>query len=101
MGFVRLRLVENSSVDFIKAIKGAALVRELHVYGNMKPLFKFKKEDDKTQHSGFGTLLMKKAEEIALNNGYKKIAVISGVGVKNYYRKLGYDKEDTFMVKNL
>ena len=54
----------------------------------MKPLFKFKKEDDKTQHSGFGKRLMKKAEEIALNNGYKKIAVISGVGVKNYYRKL-------------
>ena len=101
MGFVRLRLVENSSVDFIKAIKGAALVRELHVYGNMKPLFKFKKEEEKTQHSGFGTLLMKKAEEISSNNGYKKIAVISGVGVKNYYRKLGYHKEGTFMVKNL
>jgi len=101
LGFVRLRLVKNSPVDFIKAIHNAALVRELHVYGNMKPLFKFKKEEEKTQHSGFGKRLMKKAEEIALNNGYKKIVVISGVGVKNYYKKLGYYREGTYMVKTL
>ena len=42
---------------------------------------------------------MKKAEEIAFSQGYKKIVVISGIGVKNYYRKLGYYSEGTYMVK--
>ena len=68
----------------------------------MKPLFKFdKKKNSKTQHSGFGKKLMKKAEEIALENDFEKIVVISGIGVKNYYKKLGYHKEGTFMVKSL
>jgi ELP3 family radical SAM enzyme/protein acetyltransferase len=98
-GFVRLRLVKNSSVDFIPEIEDAALIRELHVYGNMNPVFKFKNDDSEVQHAGFGTKLMKKAEEIAISQGYKKIVVISGIGVKNYYRKLGYKSEGTFMVK--
>ena len=101
LGFVRLRLIKNSSVNFIKSVHNAALIRELHVYGNMKPLFKFKNESTKIQHSGFGKRLMKKAEEIAFNNGYRKIVVISGIGVKNYYRKLGYHNEETYMVKTL
>ena len=100
LGFVRLRLIKNSSVDFIKPIRNAALIRELHVYGNMVSLFKFgNKKKSKTQHSGFGKRLMKKAEEIAFSQGYKKIVVISGIGVKNYYRKLGYYSEGTYMVK--
>jgi len=99
-GFVRLRLVKNSSVDFISEIKNAALIRELHVYGNMNPTFKFKNDDSKIQHAGFGKRLMKKAEEIAYSQGYKKIVVISGIGVKNYYRKLGYESQGTYMVKN-
>jgi ELP3 family radical SAM enzyme/protein acetyltransferase len=100
-GFVRLRLVKNSSVDFIPEIEDAALIRELHIYGNMNPVFKFKNDDSKVQHAGFGKRLMKKAEEIAISQGYKKIVVISGIGVKNYYRKLGYKSEGTFMVKSL
>ena len=65
----------------------------------MNPVFKFKNDDSKVQHAGFGKRLMKKAEEIAISQGYKKIVVISGIGVKNYYRKLGYKSEGTFMVK--
>ena len=44
---------------------------------------------------------MKTAEDIAYNNGYRKIVVISGIGVRNYYRKLGYTEENSYMVKNL
>jgi GNAT superfamily N-acetyltransferase len=65
----------------------------------MRPTFKFKNDDSKVQHAGFGKRLMKKAEEIAISQGYKKIVVISGIGVKNYYRKLGYKSKGTFMVK--
>jgi histone acetyltransferase (RNA polymerase elongator complex component) len=45
---------------------------------------------DISQHKGYGKKLLQKAEEIAIKNGYKKIAVIAGVGVRNYYRKQGY-----------
>jgi len=45
--------------------------------------------------------LMEKAEKIAIKNNYSKIAVISGVGVRGYYRKLGYSLKDTYMIKKL
>ena len=41
------------------------------------------------------------AEKIAINNGYHKIAIISGTGVRNYYRNIGYVLRDTYMVKSL
>ena len=44
---------------------------------------------------------MKTAEKIAIQNNKKKICVISGVGVRNYYRKLGYKLEDGYMTKKL
>ena len=44
---------------------------------------------------------MKTAENISMKKGYNSIAVISGVGVKNYYRKLGYEEKDTYMVKHI
>ncbi|XP_057244314.1 elongator complex protein 3-like, partial [Malurus melanocephalus] len=56
----------------------------------------------KFQHQGFGMLLMEEAERIALEeHGSWKIAVISGVGTRNYYRKIGYELEGPYMVKRL
>ena len=91
-GFVRLRLSNNSG---LYCLKDAALIRELHVYGQVATSTK------EIQHSGIGKNLMKKAEEIAIMNRYYKIAVISGVGVRNYYRKMGYYLKDTFMIKDV
>ena len=54
----------------------------------------------KVQHAGLGKMLMKEAEKIARQNGFKKIAVIAGVGVRGYYRKLGYKLESSYMVKS-
>jgi len=61
------------------------------------------KDDSSTQHIGFGRQLMNAAEELARRNGYRKIAVISGVGTRNYYRKLGYELDDDgeYMTKEL
>ena len=62
------------------------------------------KEDDeisKTQHLGLGKKLMQKAEEITKENKLNKIAVISGIGVREYYKKLGYELEETYMTKEL
>jgi elongator complex protein 3 len=53
------------------------------------------------QHKGFGKQLVAKAEEIAANNGYGRIAIISGTGVRGYYRKLGYELIDTYMIKDI
>ena len=58
-------------------------------------------EKNRTQLYGFGRKLMEKAEVIAYDNGYRKMAVISAIGTRNYYRKLGYKLEETYMVRKL
>lgn len=56
----------------------------------------------KFQHQGFGTLLMEEAERIAKEeHGSEKISVISGVGVRNYYGKLGYELDGPYMSKRI
>ncbi len=102
--FLRLRLPFsgnpklNSDSPIYKEfpeLKNAALVRELHTYGQLVPIGK----SGKIQHSGLGKKLMTEAEKIAKKNGFQKIAIISGIGVRQYYQKLGYKLEETFMVK--
>jgi elongator complex protein 3 len=51
------------------------------------------------QHKGYGKKLLMKAEEIAKSKGFDKIAIIAGTGVRNYYKKFGYNLEDTYMTK--
>jgi elongator complex protein 3 len=77
-------------------LAGAALIRELHVYGELVPVGRKKI----IQHAGLGKKLMAEAEKIARRNGYNKIVVIAGVGARGYYRKLGYKLEESYMVKN-
>jgi elongator complex protein 3 len=92
-GLIRLRLEKDKKIP--------AMVRELHIYGPTLNLGEKAKEE--WQHKGLGKNLMKKAEEIAKEKGYKKIRVISGIGVREYYKKLGYavDKEDIYVEKNI
>ena len=79
---------------------GASLVRELHVYGTAAPVHS--RDPKKFQHQGFGTLLMEEAERIAREeHGTSRLAVISGVGTRDYYRRLGYKLEGPYMVKDL
>ena len=66
------------------------------MYGQAVPIGK----KGKIQHQGIGRNLMKKAEEIVNSKGYEKIAVISGVGVRPYYKKLGYKLQGQYMIKN-
>ena len=77
-----------------------SLVRELHVYGLAVPIHG--REKSKFQHQGYGTLLMKEAERIAREeHGSSKIAVISGIGVRSYYERLGYWLDGPYMSKML
>jgi ELP3 family radical SAM enzyme/protein acetyltransferase len=95
LGFCRLRL--NSNFDnTMPELKNCAFVRELHVLGQHTNL---KGTTGNAQHMGFGRKMILKAEEIAIAHGFKKISIISGVGVREYYRKFEYKLENTFMMK--
>src|SRR3989344_2138085 len=105
-GLLRLRIPGKESLEtpVIPELKNAALIRELHVYGQSINIGEENKELG--QHKGLGKELMKKAEEIIAkesksNKEIKKIAIISGVGVRDYYRKLGYELDKFYMIKNI
>ncbi len=85
--------------DNLPELQGAALIRELHTYGHLVPIDK--KIAGASQHFGFGKKLMREAEKIAKKHGYKKMAVIAGVGVREYYKKLNYRQMGTYMVKKV
>ncbi|MFH1188520.1 MAG: tRNA uridine(34) 5-carboxymethylaminomethyl modification radical SAM/GNAT enzyme Elp3 [bacterium] len=100
---LRLRIPKDteSQNHYIKALRGCALVREIHTYGKAVKI-EDKKNTHEVQHSGLGKRLLQEAERIARDEcGHEKIAVISGVGVRDYYRKNGYRLIDEYMVKNL
>ncbi|XP_077950050.1 elongator complex protein 3 isoform X2 [Gasterosteus aculeatus] len=96
-----LRLRRCSPQSFRPELKGgASVVRELHVYGSVVPVSS--RDPSKFQHQGFGTMLMEEAERIAREeHGSSRLAVISGVGTRNYYRKMGYELEGPYMLKDL
>ncbi|XP_016354829.1 elongator complex protein 3-like [Sinocyclocheilus anshuiensis] len=96
-----LRLRRCSPQSFRPELKGGvSIVRELHVYGSVVPVSS--RDPSKFQHQGFGMMLMEEAKRIARDeHGSSKLAVISGVGTRNYYRKMGYELEGLYMVKNL
>lgn len=96
-----LRLRKCSPDTFRPELRsGCSIVRELHVYGSVVPVHA--RDPTKFQHQGFGMLLMEEAERIAREeHGSSKIAVISGVGTRNYYRKIGYELEGPYMSKSL
>ncbi|MFZ3069487.1 MAG: tRNA uridine(34) 5-carboxymethylaminomethyl modification radical SAM/GNAT enzyme Elp3 [Microgenomates group bacterium] len=96
---LRLRLPEKTETMLFEELEGAAITREVHTYGQVAQIDI--NDGIKTQHRGLGKRLMVKAEEIARKKGYKKMAVISAIGTREYYRKLGYEIEGTYMVKNL
>ena len=96
IALLRLRIPGRT---FIPELKGAALVREVHVYG--KQLAVGENVPGEKQHVGWGTKLMIDSERITKENGLDKIAVISGIGVREYYKKKGYHIEGTYMVKGL
>lgn len=99
VGLLRLRKC-GKNVTCPELTGKCSIVRELHVYGTAVPVHG--RDADKLQHQGYGTLLMEEAERIAIREHRStKIAVISGVGTRHYYRKLGYELEGPYMVKYL
>jgi len=100
VGLCRLRFPSDPQNPIFRELKDAALVRELHIYGQKQSL-SAGSIPSKTQHLGFGKELMKKAEELSKKAGFKKLAVIAAIGTREYYKKLGYKLEGTYMTKEL
>ena len=99
IGLLRLRKCGPATFR-PELIKNCSIVRELHVYGSVVPLHS--RDPSKFQHQGYGTMLMEEAERIAKEeHGSNKLAVISGVGVRSYYAKLGFRNEGPYMVKDI
>ncbi|MBP7875664.1 tRNA uridine(34) 5-carboxymethylaminomethyl modification radical SAM/GNAT enzyme Elp3 [Candidatus Woesebacteria bacterium] len=85
LGFLRLSLPKIPC--YISELDNAAIIREIHVYGELMPLGD---QQVKTQHGGLGKQLLEKAKAVASKMGYKKLTVISAVGTREYYRARGF-----------
>ena len=99
VGFLRLSLPDKNKFISIDDLMGAAIIREVHVYG--QSLEVGSEQSGMAQHSGLGTSLIEKACEIAKEEGYTKIAVISAVGTRQYYAGRGFSEAELYMVRDL
>jgi elongator complex protein 3 (tRNA carboxymethyluridine synthase) len=96
---LRLRITDDKK-HFIPTLEDSAIIREVHTYGKLASVGTKSKKSP--QHIGLGKKLIKEAEKIAKKEfSISKIAVISGVGVRDYYRKLGYRLKDSYMTKKI
>lgn len=94
-----LRLRIPSSISLISTLNNSAIIRELHTYGQLHPL---NHSVISPQHKGLGKKLIAEAEKIAKQEfRLKSMAVISGIGAREYYKHLGYKLKDTYMIKRL
>jgi elongator complex protein 3 len=101
-GFLRLSLptAEAAALTEIEELRGAALIREVHVYG---PVVRLGEEATRgeAQHLGLGARLIREAERYAREAHYKRLAVISAIGTREYYRKQGFGRGELYMRKEL
>ncbi|MBC8504820.1 MAG: tRNA uridine(34) 5-carboxymethylaminomethyl modification radical SAM/GNAT enzyme Elp3 [Anaerolineales bacterium] len=99
-GFLRLSLPTPEAPNTgLVDLKGAAIIREVHVYGQS---LQFGQErQGAAQHIGLGTTLMQRAEEIAKEKGFQSLAVISAIGTRRYYLERGFERGELYLVKKL
>ena len=99
IGFIRLRIINVDVVNQGTVLENSGLIRELHVYSTLSNVGN--NDSFSLQHKGYGRKLIEKAEEITKSFDISKMAIIAGTGVRNYYRKYGYELVDTYMIKSL
>ena len=99
-GFLRLSLPGEASPETgLDDLCGAAIIREVHVFG--QSLAVGAEKDGAAQHAGLGTELLQRAEAIAMQNGFKRLAVISAIGTRLYYLERGFERGELYLVKSL
>ncbi|MCY0851904.1 MAG: tRNA uridine(34) 5-carboxymethylaminomethyl modification radical SAM/GNAT enzyme Elp3 [Thermoplasma acidophilum] len=97
IGFVRLRIPSDRAHR--QEVMNTGIIRELKVFGQEVPVGRH--EEDEWQHRGFGNRLVQEAERITLEEGLHRILVISGIGVREYFRKRGYEDLGPYVAKRL
>ncbi len=110
-GFLRLSLPAHDATSqdeasdtgavwaAIPEIAGAAMIREVHVYG---PALGIGSESTgEAQHLGLGRRLIAEAQEHARAAGFRRLAVISAIGTRRYYEALGFERGQLYMIAPL
>lgn len=100
-GFLRLAIHNKdlSAKNFVKELQNKAVIREVHVYGQVVGIGK--QQEGRSQHLGLGTLMMEEAKKIAKDEGYNSISVISAIGTREYYRKKGFKDDGLYMSQEI
>ncbi|MBV6397160.1 MAG: hypothetical protein HFACDABA_02765 [Anaerolineales bacterium] len=97
-GFIRLSLPsQNSPATEMSDLENAALIREVHVYGQSLPVGA--ERAGAAQHAGLGARLLVEAEAVARERGFARLAVISAVGTRGYYLNRGFERGELYLVK--
>ncbi|MCY3915496.1 MAG: tRNA uridine(34) 5-carboxymethylaminomethyl modification radical SAM/GNAT enzyme Elp3 [Chloroflexi bacterium] len=98
-GFLRLSLPRASKAPLTEELRGAAMIREVHVYGLALGIGS--EQAGRAQHAGLGTRLIETAAEITAARGYERLAVISSIGTREYYRKRGFVDGELYQFRDL
>jgi len=98
-GFLRLSIPSLRENVITDELNDCAIIREVHVYGPSLELSKY--SEGQAQHLGLGTKLIEKAKEISKQNGFKKLAVISSIGTREYYEKRGFKLNELYQIAEL
>jgi elongator complex protein 3 len=99
-GFIRLSLpAKDSALTGMSDLDGAALIREVHVYG--QSLAVGAEQTGAAQHLGLGTRLLEEADNVARKNGFSRMAVISAIGTRHYYLDRGFERGEYYLVKKI
>jgi elongator complex protein 3 (tRNA carboxymethyluridine synthase) len=99
-GFLRLSLPgEAAPRTGLADLEGAAIIREIHVYGQSLEIGA--DQQGAAQHAGLGTRLMQIADDIARKQGYRRMVVIAAVGTRQYYLERGFERGELYLVKDL
>ena len=93
-GFLRLSLSKDAKTHFIDELKAAAIIREIHIYGQSLEIGE--KSTDTSQHLGLGKTLIQKAIELTKAHNFKKLVVISSIGTREYYEKNGFEQKTLY-----
>ena len=88
VGFSRLRIPSENAHR--SEMTGSAIIRELRTLSQQVPISE--RKDTSLQHRGFGEALIERCKEITAENGKERMLVMSGVGAREYYRKLGFER---------
>jgi elongator complex protein 3 len=98
-GFLRLSLPHADETPLVDELEQCAMIREVHVYGLAVGIGD--SVEGRAQHLGLGTKLIEQAVEIAQSRGYQKLAVISAIGTRDYYRKRGFSDGQLYQIRDI